>query len=418
MVQSSLRSGTAEKHEETVADQHDDGGSAHGRSVQSTWLYTLGSIVFFCVVLDSLLLMMAFSAPVTSTANVLVGLTLTASAMQVRYCWFLRVGRGGGQPRLAWTAALLAPAATIWFLGFFRPVGEFPAALPLWIALCLWAALLEKSRRRMVLAAGIALVILQLLLATHPPDYALGFGPDSSLGPILIYSAAFPLMVLSSLWWWEIVVKLDEHRRTAAELAVARERLRFAADLHDIQGHHLQVIALKAELAERMLAIDPDASREHLHETRVIARQALEETRALVAGYREDALDNELENARSVLTAAGAHCELDVGPLPPDPSLRHAFAMGVREATTNILRHSDATWVSLRFSWSADQQYVLEIVNSGLIGDRTARTPGTGIAGLRARVAPLAGQLEVNEDAGNDRFELRMTIPSPRGGPA
>src|SRR5690606_35384605 len=128
-----------------------------------------------------------------------------------------------------------------------------------------------------------------------------------------------------------------------------RERLRFAADLHDIQGHHLQVIALKSELAERLLDTNPDAAREHIHETRTIARQALEETRSLVYGYRDVALADELENAREVLAAAGARCELDIGVLPDDAEARRTLALVVREATTNILRHSAATkaWIRL-----------------------------------------------------------------------
>ncbi|MBF2720921.1 histidine kinase, partial [Psychrobacter sp. NG254] len=171
----------------------------------------------------------------------------------------------------------------------------------------------------------------------------------------------------------------------------------FASDLHDIQGHHLQVIALKSELAERMLAIDPEAAREHIHETRMIAKQALEETRSLVAGYREVELDNELENAREVLAAAGAQCDLAVGT--------------VREATTNILRHSEATQVSIQLD-SNDSESTLVISNNELRSSASAgEVLGSGLVGLRSRVATLGGTLDTAVDDAGDRFELSVRIP-------
>ncbi|MFC3276308.1 GNAT family N-acetyltransferase, partial [Agromyces mediolanus] len=121
-----------------------------------------------------------------------------------------------------------------------------------------------------------------------------------------------------------------------------QERLRFASDLHDIQGHHLQVISLKSELAERLLERDPERARALVHEVRLIAKEALEETRSLVAGYRQVAFDEELENAREVLAASGAVCTLRLGPVPSGHEVQRALGSVVREATTNILRHSEA----------------------------------------------------------------------------
>lgn len=91
----------------------------------------------------------------------------------------------------------------------------------------------------------------------------------------------------TSLWVWDVMVELDRTRRTAAELAVANERLRFAADLHDVQGHHLQIISLKTDLASRLLAKDnPHDAASHISDAHDAAQTALRETRALVQGYR------------------------------------------------------------------------------------------------------------------------------------
>ena len=315
------------------------------RSVHTTWAYTLSSIVFFFVVIDLWPVIVAIQEFVLSGSildALLMVLVVVTAAIHIRYCWFLRVGRGGGLPQTAWTIALVAPAASIWILGLFRPSSAMLLGIPLWLSLCLIACLVPRPRRRVLLVAGFVLLLGHPALSYLVSGTTTTAFSDRGAWMVAFYGLVLPAILLSSLWWWEIVVTLDRHRSTAAELAVTQERLRFAADLHDIQGHHLQVIALKSELAERMLTIDVESARVHIHETRLIAKQALEETRLLVAGYRDVALDDELENAREVLTAAGTDCELTLDPLPTDIDLRRALGMTVREATTNILRHSDA----------------------------------------------------------------------------
>jgi len=282
----------------------------------------------------------------------------------------------------------------------------------LWMAVCVIAPLLPRCQLWSVLGGGLAISIAHPLLSTTVFGNPVSAGVTGDFWLVLFYGLLLPVMVLTGLWWWDIVVTLDRLRSSAAELAVAEERLRFASDLHDIQGHHLQVIALKSELAERMLAIDPEAAREHIHETRMIAKQALEETRSLVAGYREVELDNELENAREVLAAAGAHCDLVIGRMPDDADVRRALGLAVREATTNILRHSEASHVSIRLT-SSDTESTLVISNNELRSSASAgETPGSGLVGLHSRVTALGGELATEVDDNGDRFELSVRIPA------
>ncbi len=386
----------------------------HGqaRSVHTTWTYTLGSIVFFFVVLDSILLSVAaanFAAAEDPRDAALIVLILVCAAIHVRYCWFLRVGRGGGMPRLAWTVALIVPAVAVWLLGLVTPGAGLFAAFPLWMSVNAIAPLLPRARRWTVLVAGAAVTLAHPLLASSAFGHPLEASGPSGVWLLFAYGAMLPMMVLSSLWWWEIVVTLDRHRSVAAELAVAHERLRFASDLHDIQGHHLQVIALKSELAERLLSIDPDAAREHLHETRLIAKRALEETRSLVAGYREVDLATELENAREVLTASGADCALELGALPTDIEVRRVLALVVREATTNILRHSTASRAAITLATSAAGS-TLEVVNNAAspATDALGHAPSSGLTGLRDRVAAIGGHLDTESDG--DTFVLRVFV--------
>lgn len=386
------------------------------RSVQTTWTYTLASIVFVVIVLDVWVLTIALEQFQRSRGvadAVLVVLVLLAAAAQVRYCWFLGV-RDGDLPRIGWTLALLLPAASAWLLGPFSETGAPASAIPLWISFSLIACVLPKRPRWLLLIGGLVLLALHPVLSTLLTGGTIEIDGRRGSVLLLVYALLLPLILLSSLWWWGVVVALDRHRHAAAELAVAQERLRFAADLHDIQGHHLQVIALKSELAERLLTVDTEAARAHIHETRVIAKQALEETRGLVAGYRVVALDDELENAREVLGAAGAVCVLELGPLPAGIDLRLALGMTVREATTNILRHSNAQRVLIRL-WSTDDAHNLLIENDGVGTSVASRVAGSGLAGLRERVAAVGGTLEsvLEPDAG--RFTLTVRVPNRVG---
>ncbi|CAO1653906.1 sensor histidine kinase [Salinibacterium sp. NYA9b] len=393
-----------------------DGEQARGvRGVRATWNYTLGSIVFFYIVLNAVVIlnMLAiFAASGSPLDGLLIALTVVAVAAQVRGCWFLRTERGQGIPNIAWLIALLAPAIAVWVIGLFRPEVGFLSAVPLWMAVCVVAPLFPRRQLWTLLAVGLAASIAHPVLATMIFGNPISPAAIADAWLVLFYGILLPLMVLSALWWWDIVVTLDRLRSSAAELAVTEERLRFASDLHDIQGHHLQVIALKSELAERMLAIDPEAAREHIHETRMIAKQALEETRSLVAGYREVELDNELENAREVLAAAGAQCVLAVGTMPADAEVRRALGLAVREATTNILRHSEATQVSIQLD-SNDSESTLAMSNNVLRASASSGdAPSSGLAGLQVRVAALGGELATDVDASGDRFELRVRIPA------
>ncbi|MBH0130168.1 sensor histidine kinase [Salinibacterium sp. NK8237] len=393
-----------------------DGEQARGvRGVRATWNYTLGSIVFFYIVLNAVVILnmlAVFAASGSPLDGLLIALTAIAAAAQVRGCWFLRTERGQGIPNVAWLIALLAPAIAVWVIGLFRPEVGFLAAVPVWMAACVLAPLLPRRQLWTLLAVGLAVSIAHPVLATAIFGNQVSPAAIGDAWLVLFYGILLPLMVLSGLWWWDIVVTLDRLRSSAAELAVTEERLRFASDLHDIQGHHLQVIALKSELAERMLSIDPEAAREHIHETRMIAKQALEETRSLVAGYREVELDNELENAREVLAAAGAHCDLVIGRMPDDADVRRALGLAVREATTNILRHSEASHVSIRLA-SSDTESTLVISNNELRSSASAgETPGSGLVGLHSRVTALGGELATEADASGDRFELSVRIPT------
>ncbi|MFC0528663.1 sensor histidine kinase [Phytohabitans kaempferiae] len=234
-------------------------------------------------------------------------------------------------------------------------------------------------------------------------------------GPL--YAALFPAglvlftgwTTLGPLWAWDVAGRLHEARRLAAELAVKDERLRFAADLHDIQGHHLQVIALKSELAARLAEADPARAAGEMREVRRLASDALQETRALVQGYRRTTLEEEISNATRVLAAADIDARMDLATAPAELSAtgRHLLGLVMREATTNVLRHSRAARADVRLLVDGGRAH-LRVRNDGA-APAAGGAPGTGLAALAERLVAAGGELTWRRDG--ERFEVAATLP-------
>ncbi|MEA2151579.1 MAG: two-component system, NarL family, sensor histidine kinase DesK [Solirubrobacteraceae bacterium] len=201
--------------------------------------------------------------------------------------------------------------------------------------------------------------------------------------------------------------ELVDAREELARLAVSEERARFARDLHDLLGHSLSVIALKAELAERLLERDPQRAAEHVADVKAVAREALGEVRDTVSGYRQPTLSSELEGARMALQAAGIEARLEAEDVELPADVEAVLAWAVREGTTNIVRHSDARSCRIAVRPS------LVDVSAEVVDDGDASGPvgtGNGLAGLRERAARVAGSVEAGPvpDGG---FRLCVTVP-------
>jgi two-component system sensor histidine kinase DesK len=171
--------------------------------------------------------------------------------------------------------------------------------------------------------------------------------------------AAFGVPLLGGLFAYSaerrnvLMVKLNEARAELARTAVAEERLRISRDLHDLLGHSLSVIALKAELAGRLLPERPGEAVGEIAELETVARGALSEVREAVSGYRQPTLDGELAGARMALSAAGIDTDVVRQPTVLDPSVEGVLAWAVREGATNVIRHSGARHCQLTISSNA-----------------------------------------------------------------
>ena len=198
------------------------------------------------------------------------------------------------------------------------------------------------------------------------------------------------------------------HARIETEAAEA-ERQRIARDLHDLLGHTLTLVTLKADLAGRLMDRDPEAARKELADLSAASRQALAEVREAVTGLRHRPLDDALRSASAALEAAGLNVELNAAEPYPEGETATVFAMAVREAATNILRHAGARKVVLSFASSADE-HTLDITDDGL-GGVVIRSGGLG--GLQARARALGGQFQViPAETGT---HISMTLPRGNG---
>jgi two-component system, NarL family, sensor histidine kinase DesK len=200
-------------------------------------------------------------------------------------------------------------------------------------------------------------------------------------------------------------------RDELARMAVMEERLRMARDLHDLLGHTLAMIALKSELAQRLVSQDPARAALEMREVEQAARQTLREVRVVVSASRQPTLQAELEGARQLLEAAGIAYTLEqtseAVPAPVDAVL----AWTIREGVTNVIRHGRASWCCVRVM-SADGRVSAEITNNVVQPPEpksASRSPSTGLAGLSDRVTAHGGQLIV--EPLDEGFRLRVELP-------
>ncbi len=176
-----------------------------------------------------------------------------------------------------------------------------------------------------------------------------------------------------------------------SRLAVDNERTRFARDLHDILGHSLTVITVKAELAQKLLDVDVDRARTEIADLERLSRDALTDVRRAVEGYRDITLPGELIRARVALRAAEIDAELPNSTDDVPSDLRELFAWTVREGVTNVIRHSGATRCEVQLTATS-----AEVRDNGH-ATHSPTGQGSGLAGLRERASDVGATVVTRE---------------------
>lgn len=273
------------------------------------------------------------------------------------------------------------------------------------------AAVLPTAWAMAVSAVMLGGMLLATALGPSGPQY----------GEVIVYASVTWLMItLISLI--RTVRQLRAARDEVARLAVADERVRIARDLHDVLGHSLTTITVKAGLARRLLEDGAaDRAAAEVADVERLGRQALTEVRATVSAHRAASLAAELAGARVALTAAGITAELPHAVDDVDPAYQEAFAYVLREGVTNVLRHSSARCCRVRLgpSWLEirdDGQGAVTPTGNGHGSGHEERN-GHGLTGLRERLAPLGGTVEAATLPGGG-FRLRAAVAADPAGAA
>jgi two-component system sensor histidine kinase DesK len=272
---------------------------------------------------------------------------------------------------------------------------------------CVQCAFQRPRRRALWLIGGFTLAHAAYGLLFIEPWYATSFD--------LMFGLVIGIACIAGADGIEREQLLRRSRVLERQRATLAERERIAHDLHDLLGQTLTTVALKAEVAAKLIDRDPARARQEFIEVADAARKALGEIRAAVYDMTATSVENEIALARQALTAAGV--ELDVtSDLPPlAPLVGKALGLTIREATTNIVRHSGADAARIEIERDG-ARLSLTVADNGH-GGSDAPSEGSGLAGLRKRVAALGGETAIERDGGM-RIRVSLPVEAAAGGEA
>lgn len=309
------------------------------------------------------------------------------------------------------------------FFGWIRWVGMGIGLLPAWQRLTYLGGMLvlcllmlpsagQKALTCLVYIAAVAMMAIELRLAVGIVAVLLGgaelsmrivpgWTDDGSYGFAIFLGA---LAVFGLRRAVQRSIELAATREDMAKLAVQEERNRFARDLHDILGHSLTVITVKAELAGRLITAHPDRAAAEVADVESLARAALADVRAAVAGYRELSLAGEIVAARAALQAAEIKADLPTTMDEVPEENRELFAWVVREGITNVVRHSSAKKCTIRIS-----ARLIEVIDDGKGPTPGGGASGHGLVGLRERADQAGASVQVGQaDGGGFRLAVKV----------
>ncbi len=231
--------------------------------------------------------------------------------------------------------------------------------------------------------------------------------PVTDTAPIALITGLAGVSTIAFVRFARLVEELRGAQQELARTVVERERLRFAQDLHDLLGHTLSLIVVKAEVVRRVAADHPEHAAEEAADIERIGRTALTEVREAVTGYREHRFARELDNARTVLTDIGVEVTLNETGPPVGGEADEVFRWVLREAVTNVMRHSAATRCDILVS-AGTGGATLTVTDNGVGGDPA---PGNGLRGLAERVGEAGGTLRCGP-APSGGIELIAHLPA------
>lgn len=245
------------------------------------------------------------------------------------------------------------------------------------------------------LGVGVTICVLGVGAAVLVPEMVDGWSLDTGI-VIMLLVVGPTLLAVRVLRTREEMNEqsVAASRQLKEQLAVVGERERVARDVHDILGHSLTVMTIKSELAGRLVDVDPAAAKAEMDDLHRISREALAEIRNTVGGLRSPDLDNELLSARTALVAAAINPDLPDNGNEVDVENRILFSWALREAVTNVVRHSRASVCRVCLTPNT-----ISVIDDG-VGMNDERQ-GNGLRGLRERVRAAGGSLSLGSGSAN-----------------
>ena len=310
-------------------------------------------------------------------------------------------------PRVPVGWKMLLPIAGMVSLGLGF-VGHNPGASVFFVYAAAECAGLGSRRRALWALGGLMLLVLVVAFTWQANPF---FGI-----PAVALVAVVGIATLQQREMWRAEQEIRRGHEEIERLARIAERERIARDLHDLLGHTLSLVVLKSELARKLAERDPAKAMREIGEVEAVARQALSEVRSAVTACRAESLQGELDKARVALATAGVAMEIELEPVRLPPLHEGVLALAVREAVTNLIRHARASRcrVALCAETAGDSNAVQLVIEDD---GRGAREPeGSGLRGMRERVAGLGGELEKGS-AGlpgakpGTRLVIRLSVP-------
>lgn len=304
------------------------------------------------------------------------------------------------------------PGRLYWLRGFWPLIGAMVALTVIevlfaegnafYLAAVIIVPLVGRLGRRaagpVVVAAFVTLVVPWAVPSWHE---GLGWGPTISVAFTALIAYAFAEIMTANR-------ALHDAQLEIAQLASQAERSRIGRDLHDLLGHSLTAITVKAALARRLASIDQTGSVREITEVEELSRQALADVRAAVSEYRGVTLAGELARGKELLRAVGVVADLPTVTGVVDPAHNQLLGWAVREGLTNVARHAHATRCSVTLTPA-----MVEISDDGVGGVVSC---GNGLNGLRERVAAAGGTLEAGPIKPRG-WRLRVSLDSSSGIP-
>ena len=256
---------------------------------------------------------------------------------------------------------------------------------------------------RAAYASVLAVIALALATACFLPAHGIDF-----LMPVLIVGTLIGLGGVMNARLERSRDQLLRKQEEVEQMATIAERERISRDLHDLLGHTLSLITLKAELAGKLFERDPAACRREIGDIERSARAALSEVRSAVSGYRQTGFAHELAGARASLAAAGVELRAEVQAFALPAAAENAMSLALREAVTNIVRHAGAT--ECRLSLALEEGVIaLRIADNGeRLASGAPLRHGNGLTGMQERIAALGGRLALRAGRG---LALELTLP-------